>query len=605
MYPLIHEPTLKDIIRSVYAGSVDNYENFVTKMVIAIALQRGHNRLAGLGDSYYLAAMQHFEAVVRPMDLKTLQCFVLIGEYSLLTPTRTAAFYVVGLAVRLAQSLGITQERTLTVNADGSPATPFDIDMRRRIFWAVVTMDYGLAHSLGRPAMMATAQDYIDVQYFEPIDDHDMTPHGFLPGSFSTRKWISIHFYKMRMLQLEIRRTLYQKKRETPKSDDDPWFQQMKAKMDQWRDASPNNDQESGFSRTWFQGRYNTMIVFLYRPSPQVPRPSPKAALLCYEACEFNIYMQRDQIKTRSVELTWIFTQSLFMAVNTILWSLSYREVRQHAPKDRVRQHLDLALDAIKLASERWPGVYSALELYELLIDACLSIYEKETGDVPISAASPLDSDVSSTSATENELWQRSSRTASPATVSVSVGSASDMDTFSFIGGRYVESGRTESSTDAQRSHANSFTSDRVGFSSLSPEWRPSANFDSSPGSTVMSDRHRSLGPTDRAFNNLPSTFADMSNWEFGSSLDAQTSGDMDYFPLIEPLVKAAGPSDASIPAGLGIHSNAYAGHEDGITNAQQAELLQGLEDDGVAEFEAMITEGRAQFFSPNPKPTT
>ncbi|KAB8339200.1 hypothetical protein FH972_022134 [Carpinus fangiana] len=597
MYPIIHEPTLADVIRSVYSGSTDPYENFTARMVIAIALQRGHNRLAGLGDSYYLAAMQHFEAVVRPMDLKTLQCFVLIGEYSLLTPTRTAAFYVVGLAVRLAQALGITEECTLNYNSDGSPASLFDIDMRRRIFWAVVTMDYGLAHSLGRPAMMSTAQDYIDVQYFEPIDDASILPDGFLLGSFSTRKWIAIHFYKMRMLQLEIRRTLYQRKRDTPTSDKDPWFQQIKSKMDQWRDASPNNDQDSGFNKTWFQGRYNTIVVFLYRPSPQVPRPSGDAAVMCYEACEFNIHMQREQIQTRSVELTWIFTQSLFMAVNTILWSLSYKEVRQLHSREKVKDHLDLALEAIKLASERWPGVSSALELYELLIDACLTIYEKETGDVPISAASPFDSDLSSPSASgvENELWQRSSRTTSPA--AFSLGSISDIDGVNSTTGQYLDSGQTESSTGANRSHANSFTSDAGGFGSLSPEFRQSVTFEGSPGSTAISDRHLSVGPADRPFNTLPTTFAEMNNWDFTSALNTHAINDLDYFPLIGPIMQSA---DATSDAAGGAPPEFHSGQSDGLTFAQQAELLRGLENDGIAEFEEMISSGKAMFA---PKP--
>ena len=45
------------------------------------------------------------------------------------------------------------------------------------------------------------------------------------------KKWIAVHFFKMRMLQLEIRRTLYLRKRPEPRSDTDPWFIQMDAKL--------------------------------------------------------------------------------------------------------------------------------------------------------------------------------------------------------------------------------------------------------------------------------------------------------------------------------------------------------------------------------------
>lgn len=139
------------------------------------------------------------------------------------------------------------------------------------------------------------------------------------------------------------------------------------------------------------------MIVLLFRPSPQVPQPSVRAARLCYEASVFNVYMQRNQIATKSVDLTWIFTQSLFMALNTILWSLSYPEIRQEHPREEVQKHLDTVLEAIRLASERWPGVASALELYTNLVTACLKVYDgsSDTSYVvtsPSNKASPASS---------------------------------------------------------------------------------------------------------------------------------------------------------------------------------------------------------------------
>ena len=142
--------------------------------------------------------------------------------------------------------------------------------------------------------------------------------------------------------------------------------------------------------RCRFQGRLNTMIVFLYRPSPQVPKPSAYGARQCFEASLFNIDMQREQIATSSVDLTWIFTQSLFMALNAILWALSYPEIRREYPKERVEDHIQVAQTAIGLASERWPGVESALELYQNLIAACLKVYDgsSETSYVVDSSSS-------------------------------------------------------------------------------------------------------------------------------------------------------------------------------------------------------------------------
>lgn len=131
------------------------------------------------------------------------------------------------------------------------------------------------------------------------------------------------------------------------------------------------------------------MIVFLYRPSPQVPVPSVKAARQCFEASIFNIDMQSNQIASKSVDLTWIFTQSLFMALNTILWAISYPDIRREHKREDLEKKINVAQQAIYLASKRWPGVESALELYQNLITACLKSYDatSETSYVVDSAS--------------------------------------------------------------------------------------------------------------------------------------------------------------------------------------------------------------------------
>ena len=381
MLPTLHEPSFRDLVEEVYSGSLDAYQNFTLRMVLAISMQKLDTKFAGLADSYYLAALPFLEKAIRPMNLGTLQCFALIAQYSLVTPTRTASYWVVGLAARLCQELGITEESSIAPDDCKPPFNALEIDMRRRLFWVITSMELGLAHSLGRPSSFGAGPDHINVEFFAPVDDCYITPSGVLSGSpLSIKKLIAIHFFKMRLLQAEIRYKLYLKKRSEPRDDTDPWFVAMAEKLENWRRSVPQNDEGSGLSEVWFEGRLNTMLVFLYRPSPQIPKPSAKAAEICYKASVYNITMQKTQIDTKSIDLTWIFTQSLFMALNAVLWALSYQEIREEHPLKEVERHLTTARDGISLASERWPGVESALELYEYLIEACLKVYPGNNG---------------------------------------------------------------------------------------------------------------------------------------------------------------------------------------------------------------------------------
>ncbi|KAH8697459.1 putative C6 transcription factor [Talaromyces proteolyticus] len=377
MLPVLHEPTFRQDAEDVFSGATDPIQNFELRMIIAISMQKLSADYAGLADSYYLAALPFLEPSLKRMDIRTLQCLALIAQYSLVTPTRTASYWVVGAAVKLAQELGLTEEATITKSPTGEPLDFLEVDMRRRLVWVVITMEFGLAHSLGRPNSFCLSHDHLDIKFPELVDDRFITPHGILAGAKPIlAKCIAIHFFKMRLLQAEVRRTLYLNKRETPVDHQDPWVEQMVAKLDHWVSSCPKEDGGSGLGETWFVGRKNTIVVMIYRPSPQIPEPTVDAARKCYDACVFNVSMHREQMSTGSVDLTWASTQALFMAISTLLWTLSYPEIRKEHSIDEVMNYLQIALEGVMISAQRWPGCESALQLYRSLITACLKSYD-------------------------------------------------------------------------------------------------------------------------------------------------------------------------------------------------------------------------------------
>lgn len=227
-----------DDLEAVYAGDQDPYKNLIVRMVFAISLQKMDPQYAGLADSYYLAAMEHFEQVSRPKDLKSLQSLALIGQYSLLTPTRTAVYYMVGMATRVCQAEGLTDEKTIGA---GNLLDPLTLDMRRRLAYIITSMEAGLAHSMGRPNGFSKADDRMDVEPFATVDDEYITADGIGQGPPSENKLVALHFFKMRMEQAEIRRVLYEKKREEPRDESHPWFAKMERDIQNWIDSSPQN----------------------------------------------------------------------------------------------------------------------------------------------------------------------------------------------------------------------------------------------------------------------------------------------------------------------------------------------------------------------------
>lgn len=216
--------------------------------------------------------------------------------------------------------------------------------------------------------------------------------------------------------------------------------------------------------------------------------------------------MHRAQIQTRNVEMTWIFTQAIFMTINTILWTLSYYEIRAAHSREEVKGHLDVAIHCITQAIERWPGVASAIELYENLIRACMKIYDKD-GDIPIAAGSPAESGP--------EVGR--SRTTSPAFVPVTKGSVSKQTSPPPAGEPEAPFGFVQQ-PHYQRQDSTAFSQ-----MSSSPSSQPSVQYVGSSSQPSLDATVSSLAPLDAGRpteRTSTGSYGSISNFSFDSSFD-------------------------------------------------------------------------------------
>ncbi|KAJ5949496.1 hypothetical protein N7454_001080 [Penicillium verhagenii] len=520
LLPCLHEPTFRREADEVLNGSTDTCHNFQLRMVIAISMQKLSPVYAGLADSYYLAALPFLEPTLKKMDLKALQCLVMIAQYSVLTPTRTAAYWVVGTAAKLCQDLGLSEEATITVSPDGRALNPLEIDMRRRLFWVVASLEFGLSHSLGRANCHSVTHDNVNVNF--------------------------LNWWMIGTLQL-MASPRAQGQRETPVDDQDPWFSYMSNKIDQWMASCPRNGDGSGLNVKWFQGRRNTIVILMYRPSPQVPEPSINAAKICYESSTFNIAMHKEQMVTGSVDLTWIFTQSLFMALNTVLWTLSYPEIRKEHPIEEVQSYLDMAIEVLIYSAERWPGVQSALLLYKRLVAACLKAYTTEESFVvhsPSNHPTPTSSQglttppamSSPSSSTTASYYSHSYR---PSNHMLS----DDASTGTLSRGHSADPGLPFSNDSTPPAYGDPLK--LTGVPSMSAYVMPSSSADTNPPSQYLSESF--CAPTalypdvsidpNTPYNTMPSVVPGLQGWDPNFSLASTTAGHLAYIDAtVDPM---------------------------------------------------------------------
>lgn len=339
----------------------------------------------------------------------------------------------------------------------------------------------------------------------------------------------------------------------------------------------------------------------MYRPSPQVPRPSLEAAIRCYDACQYNIYMTRKQIETKSVDVTWIFTQAIFMAVNTILWTLSYSEVRRNHSREEVERHLSVAMESIELSSERWPGVASAMELYRNLIGACMKIYEKD-GDVPIAAGSPSETaSVVSNSIVEGINRSRTTSPATASTVSVSTPSEKTQPPFGYLPHQTQQLFNFNApQTNGQNVFSSSPSTHPASLHTSPQQAPPQPYMDSSSKSAMDTSIPTFNYPPTTQFAPLPTTFAELPQWNPTFSMPHQEPFGMATMPLSSPIYNESYAANQGYPMADYLYPQwSEESRGTGLNQEQQMQLMQDFEANETGKIEAMIQQSNQLFRPP------
>lgn len=330
------------------------------------------------------------------------------------------------------------------------------------------------------------------------------------------------------------------------------------------------------------------MTVFLYRPSPQIPKPTSRAAIICFDACATNIRMHDNQMDNPQFDITWIFLQTLFMAVNTLLWTVSYQEVRNLHPKEELEELLDLGIGVMVRCTDRWPGSRSAAQLYEKLGRACFRSYSVSHPPSSVSAASPG----SLTDAASPNSDQSGS---TPASITHSQQSPDPPPIFSYV---FDQAPDNFAATDYHNTHPPPAL----------PIFRSNSIFVNPPATRM--DRRFSYFPPD--FTQLPGF---TNAWEplqpAPDSAAASLLPQQQPPPIPLPMSSSAAPMPniGSVATGMadmsyfmppvysfGPHMYAnepnypqVGGRADSLSHAQQLELMQSLEKDGLNNIDSFL----------------
>lgn len=153
-YPILHEPSFLRALDSLYGSTPRTTEDeavgtFQVNMVLAIASSIVSSRIRSYvpGESYCLAALQHFDRLNALNSFSGLQSVLLLLIFTMHSPLmRLNVWYLNYHCIAAVLDLGL--QRNITT---ASGISLLDQEMRTRVFWTIFTIDRTIATMMGRP----------------------------------------------------------------------------------------------------------------------------------------------------------------------------------------------------------------------------------------------------------------------------------------------------------------------------------------------------------------------------------------------------------------------------------------------------------------------
>ncbi|ODV94177.1 hypothetical protein PACTADRAFT_22871, partial [Pachysolen tannophilus NRRL Y-2460] len=175
-YPFIHRDTfIKQYIREIPVKDEQTFSMLVnTVLAIGAWCINGENSKIDL--FYYKKVKKTLKKinVFEIGNVMLLECYMLLSNYTQKRNKPNTGWNYLGLAVRMAMSLGLHKEFNLNSSDSRTvKANLLNLEIRRRLWWGIYIFDAGAAITFGRPINLPSI-DMIDINEVSNINDEEL-----------------------------------------------------------------------------------------------------------------------------------------------------------------------------------------------------------------------------------------------------------------------------------------------------------------------------------------------------------------------------------------------------------------------------------------------
>ncbi|OJJ50365.1 hypothetical protein ASPZODRAFT_13449 [Penicilliopsis zonata CBS 506.65] len=333
--PLLHELTFDNKVNLLYSmpravNLVDTHNSPESRMavffvfeVFAIGLLSMQKQdpaaiPSWLADRYHTTALSALSEIGVPNTVQGVQALLLLGQYSYHHPTLRAVAKTISSALRLAVDLRLHEDHS------AAGLDFFTLDTMRRTFWVAYAMDRNISMVLGVPSCLSDG--VISAQFPSEIADQYITPNANPLSErrpLSGSKRVSLHLFRYRQIQSEIRTMLYERPIIQYMSMVlDEWQEQMRQRIEMWYHSVPAteslNDCDKRIIET-FEVTYNSALFYLLRPSPNIPSPSGDQLVAMTHAAQNMITLYQQFFLQRVLTIYWQSVENISSAGTALM----------------------------------------------------------------------------------------------------------------------------------------------------------------------------------------------------------------------------------------------------------------------------------------------
>jgi hypothetical protein len=298
----------------------DQYATFKIYMIYAVGatmlkLTEQYDYTAP--ENFFMTALQYISAARESHSVHNIEAMTLLVLYNLRSPSNSGIWYMIGLAIRTCIDLGLHRE------AYYGNLTPYEGQLRRRLFWTVYFLERVIAVSLGRPYSIADRD--IDVTMPLEIDD-TVRDDGLIARTLavspsptfqmsrpSSNITLAIQCFRLKRLESHIQGTIYRV--DKPISSLIAKINPILKMLEDWHRALPPS---SPYETDYLGMHYYKAVRLLLQPFLTILPPSDRRIALCLLAsgqlCQiFKRLHQRDSYGHSFIALHSVFIAGVTM----------------------------------------------------------------------------------------------------------------------------------------------------------------------------------------------------------------------------------------------------------------------------------------------------